>query len=105
MKKIFAIRDRIAADLLTLQVYSLITCRTEQEAARYFADGINDKSSILNKHPADYELIICGSVNEEGKITPLSEPQVVVTGDTIIALQTETALQGDIPNNAHVKLA
>lgn len=104
MRRIYAIRDRVANDLLTLQVYSLITCRTDQEAARYFADGIYDKSSLLNKHPADYELIHCGFVDDTGIITPLANPNIIITGDALIAVQAEQ-LEGDIPNNAHVKLA
>lgn len=99
MRNIYAIKDRIADDLVGLNMYVLMCFRTDQEAARYFADAINDDRSILNKHPADYALICLGAIKEDGNIRAAAEPLVVITGDTLVALQ-----KGDIPNNAHTPL-
>lgn len=86
MRNIYAIRDRIGMDLISMQMYILMIFRTHEQAARYFADVINEPTSILNKHPADYELIHCGELADTGHINPLPQPTLIVTGDTIIAL-------------------
>lgn len=95
MRQIYAIRDRIAQDLVGLRMYSLMCFRTDQEAARYFADAINDTSSILNKHPQDYELILVGAVDDTGQIFPRSPDTnaLIVTGDTLVALQTPSLVK------------
>ena len=90
MKNIFAIRDRIADELVGLRMYTLMCFRTNEEAARYFADAVNDTTSILHKHPGDYELVRLGEVNDHGYIRPLQDPQLIVTGDTLLALQQPT---------------
>lgn len=87
MKTIYAIRDRVAQELTGLQMYALMLFRTPEQAARYFSDAVNDPTSILNKHPADYELIVCGTISDNGVIQAFPEPQLVVTGDTLLALQ------------------
>lgn len=89
MKNLYAIRDRIAEELVGRAMYLLLCFRTDQEAARYFADAINDETSILHKHPSDYELLKLGTVNEHGYIKPHAEPSIVITGDALVALQAE----------------
>lgn len=85
-KGIYAIRDRVAQDLVGMRMYLLMIFRTPQEAARYFADAINDTTSILNKHPGDYELVTLGTISEGGQITP--EPTtIIITGDALVATQ------------------
>lgn len=88
MKSIYAIRDRIAQEIVGLSMYMIMCFRTDEQAARYFADAINDDKSILNKHPADYELLRLGTITETGQIAISSDPQIILTGDTVIALQT-----------------
>lgn len=92
MKSIYAIRDRVAQELIGLRMYLLMCFRTDEEAARYFADAINDTTSILNKHPADYELLRLGSIDDQGTIAISAQPQVIITGDTVIALQQPATL-------------
>lgn len=87
MKSIYAIRDRLAQELVGLSMYLLMCFRTDEQAARYFADAINDDKSILNKHPGDYELLRLGTINERGQIAVSADPQLILTGDTVIALQ------------------
>lgn len=87
MKGIYAIRDRIACDLLAMHMYVLMVFRTDQQAARYFADAINDTTSILNKHPADYELIKLGDLTNDGVIVVLLHEQIIITGDALVAIQ------------------
>lgn len=85
-KGIYAIRDRVAGELVGMRMYLLMIFRTPQEAARYFADAINDTSSILNKHPGDYELVTLGAISEGGEITP-DAAKIVITGDALVATQ------------------
>lgn len=103
MKRIYGIFDRIAKELIGRQMYMLMCFRTDQEAARYFADAINDKSSMLNKHPGDYELVLLGHIEEDNLSAPLltaeNQYTIIITGDTLVALQA-----GDIPNNAHTPI-
>lgn len=86
-KSLYAIRDRVAGEIVGLRMYSVMTFRTDAEAARYFADAINDTTSILNKHPADYELIVCGTMSEGGEITGEPIPRLIITGDALLAVQ------------------
>lgn len=89
MKTIYAIRDRIADDIVGLQMYSLFTFKTDQQAVRYFADTLFDEKSILAKHPQDYELIACGVLHDDGKITTNIDywPKIITTGEALLAMQ------------------
>lgn len=98
MKQIYAIRDRIALDLAGNQMYALFLFRTDQQAVRYFADAILDTSSVLAKHPADYELIHCGAISDIGQLvmnedTERGGPRIVITGDALMATQKPQLVQ------------
>lgn len=88
MKTVYAIRDRLANDLVGAQMYTLFVFRTNQQAVRYFADAILDEKSQLAKHPGDYELIAVGEIDDNGELLAAKEPLVIITGDTLIAAQT-----------------
>lgn len=90
MKTIYAIRDRVANELVGMSMYMLFVFRTDQQAARYFQDAINDTSSVLNKHPSDYELVALGVIADtaEGEIFKTNGVGLVIaTGDAILAAQ------------------
>lgn len=87
MKTIYAIRDRIANDLAGY--YPLATFRTDGQAVRYFADSAALDKSAIGQHPTDYELVKLGTVEDDGTITALARPTIVITGDALIATQTE----------------
>lgn len=88
MNNLYAIRDRLANAVFGMQMYVLFTFRTNDQAVRYFTDCIMDEKSILNKHPRDYELIHVGGYEEDGTLTPISRPEIVATGDAIVAALT-----------------
>lgn len=91
-KGLYAIYDRIANDLIGRAMYLLMVFKTDAEAARYFADAVNDETSILNKHPSDYALIHVGTISEGGEIT--AEPKrIIITGDALIATQTPSLVK------------
>lgn len=86
MKQIYAINDRIANELVGLRMYVLMAFRTDQEAARYFADAINDTTSLLNKHPNDFELVKLAHLSAAGDLVAATRT-VIITGDALIATQ------------------
>lgn len=94
MKTLYAIRDRVAEELVSLQMYNLFAFKTDQQAARYFADAVLDTKSILNKHPSDYELIACGVVKDDGTIIAPNQPEVIITGDALLAAREIPATLG-----------
>lgn len=85
-KKIYAIRDRIANDLAGY--YPLIVFRTDAQAVRYFTDSLTADKSALAAHPDDYELIMCGTVEDDGNIhsTP---PTIIITGASMRAMMEQ----------------
>lgn len=85
MKTIYAIRDRIANDLVGY--YPLVVFRTDAQAVRYFGDSIAAEKSALGAHPNDYELIKCGNIADDGQVTPTG-PHIVITGTALIAAST-----------------
>lgn len=86
MRTIYAIRDRVANDLVGY--YPLVTFRTDQQAIRYFADSIAMEKSALGAHPNDYELLALGTIQDDGQITD-QPPQVIITGTALMAMMTE----------------
>lgn len=85
-RKIYAIRDRIAQDLVGHSMYVLMVFRTDAEATRYFADAILDPKSILAKHPGDYELIHLGDLTPEGYILDtVTTANIIITGSALVA--------------------
>lgn len=87
MKTIYAIRDRIAQDLAGY--FPLVVFRTDAQAVRYFLDSINTDKSALMAHPADYELISCGNIKDDGTIEPFLTPKIIITGDALRATLTD----------------
>lgn len=89
MKTIYAIKDRVAQEIVGNAMYQLFTFRTDQQATRYFADAIHDDKSMLNKHPDDYELIKIADIDDDGNITAEHGPSVVITGTILMGASTQ----------------
>jgi hypothetical protein len=93
MKYLYCIHDRVAQEIVGMRMYAIMVFRTDKEAARYFADAINDETSVLHKHPGDYQLLHLGSVHEQtAEITP-QPPTVIITGDALVATQQPTLVK------------
>ena len=105
MRRLYAIRDRLAEEVISMQMYALMAFRTDEQAARYFADAVNDTTSMLAKHPADYELIFVGKLQDNGTIIPETEPRIMITGDALLAVQQPVDIEpkhdnaGKMPRN------
>lgn len=89
MRKLYIIYDRIANEPVGMRMYTVMSFRTNEEATRYFADAILDQSSILAKHPADYELQFVGLMNELGYITAEKDPRLIITGDALLSIHKD----------------
>lgn len=90
MKTLYAVRDRIANDLPG-GAYAVTQFRTDAQAVRYFGDSINTEKTSLNAHPHDYELIKLGEIDEDGTITALQTPTIIITGTALKELQQPPA--------------
>lgn len=86
-KGIYAIYDRVAGEIIGRAMYALMIFRTGAEATRYFADAVNDQTSVINKHPSDYELRLIGVITENGNIVPEDQHRTIITGDSLVAAQ------------------
>lgn len=87
-RTLYAIKDRVANDLVAMQMYCLMTFVNDQAAIRYFADAILHEESVLSKHPNDYELIKIADIDNEGNITAEHGPTSIVTGSALVAATT-----------------
>lgn len=62
------------------------------QAIRHFADGINDPSTQISKHPGDYSLISLGTFDDEtGIIT--SKKETLCNGLDVLQSNEQTQLQ------------
>lgn len=107
MRHVYAIRDRVANDLVGY--YPLTVFRTDSQAVRYFGDSIAQEKSALGAHPHDYELLKLAHINDDGKITALDNPQIIITGTALVAaaapdqtddadINTNRAFRGGLPD-------
>jgi hypothetical protein len=80
LKQIFSIFDTKAKIYLPLVAFN-----AEGEAVRTFADGLEDKTHPMGKHPEDYTLFRFGQFDDlTGAFTLLSAPEPVYNGLQII---------------------
>lgn len=90
MKTIYAIRDRIADDIAGNN-HALVIFKSEPQAVRYFGDILAAKDTALSQHPNDYELIACGTIDDDGTIQHALSPRIIITGTALTELQQPPA--------------
>lgn len=86
MRTIYAIRDRVANDLVGQ--FPLVVFRTDAQAVRFFGDSMAVERSAIHAHPSDYELIKIGELDDDGQLGGTGQPQIIITGDALIAATT-----------------
>lgn len=84
---IIAIIDNKAEDI-TPQHYLWIH-RHIATAIRMFTDIINDPNTQVHQHPADYDLVQLGTLNELNRLTPTYE--ILMTGRAYITARDQQA--------------
>lgn len=63
MQKLYAVHDIISKALEG----PIMTFRADAAAIRMFSDLLGDNKTQLAQHPADYELLYLGYVNDDGE--------------------------------------
>lgn len=91
MKKIYAVRDVVAE-----AVGPLLSLAGDSAAIRTFGDVASDPQTNVNRHVADYELICCGDVHDDGRIEANEYPRVVITGVQWKAAQTPDEVSSNV---------
>lgn len=77
---IVSVKDR-AADHFGRPFY----VKTNAEAIRSFTDEANNKESIINKHPEDYDLYNLGTFGEDdGLVIGNNSPQLIVRAQDLV---------------------
>lgn len=91
--QIFAIKDRALNAFM-----QPFPAPTIGAAIRAFADGINDGSTPMNKHPDDYDLWHISSWNDNtGKYTELEQgPTQVAIGKNMVRFGPTREQRGEI---------
>lgn len=76
MRHIYTVYDTVARTVLP----SLIIEQSDAPAIRAFHDALNAPNSLLAQHPADFNLILLGSLEDDGTIFPADAPVTLATG-------------------------
>lgn len=87
-KQIYAVWDKIAQDLTG----GLMVFTHDAPVIRIFTDGLADASTMLNKHPQDYDLVCLGEVDtQDGEcvLFGMNKPRVVLSGATWAEMQRQ----------------
>jgi hypothetical protein len=75
-KKIFSIYDVKGQ---SYQIFNITT--TKGESVRSFGDEIQNKNSIISKHPEDYSLFLIGEYDDQkGEFTSI-KPELLARGE------------------------
>lgn len=76
MMQVYAIRDKVA-ESVGQQVWLF---KADAAAIRFFHDVLSDPKSYPANHPDDYELLVLGSLRDDGEMTQYGCPSVVFSG-------------------------
>lgn len=82
-KLLCVIRDRLAESCGPVMLFSAVPA-----AIRSFSDVAVDPSTMVGRHPEDFDLLQIATVNEgSGEVSPVSPPVVLLTGASWVAAQ------------------
>lgn len=86
MKRLYVVRDLVAEAV----VGGVMTFPGDPAAVRSFQDAMRNPETVIAQHPADFDLL-CVGVLEEGSGQVVGHPDgptVVITGAAMMAAQT-----------------
>lgn len=86
MKHIYTVYDTVAQTVLP----TLIVEASDAPAIRAFHDALSAPNSLLAQHPADFNLLLLGSIQEDGTLLPAPSPTVLATGSAWLEHRKET---------------
>lgn len=87
MKRIYCIRDLIAQTI----VGQLVMESHDAPITRMFHDLCRNRETIVGQHPADFILVMLGTIDEDGRIIA-NDPVTVARGDDWVALHESLTL-------------
>lgn len=77
-------------DLKSLIYYPPFYLPTDAAAKRAFGDTVNDPSTNISRHPADYVLYCVGTFNDAGgALEPISPRRHIADGASFIRIQPD----------------
>lgn len=86
-QRVFAIFDQKAKAFLPP-----FTANELGQAARMFADNVNDKNSVFNRHPADFTLFCIGDfILDTGVLVPHTTHELVVNALSVYETDSDRA--------------
>lgn len=89
MKGLYAIRDRLAGELIGI----VMMFSAPAAAVRWFGDVLSNAETLPGKHPKDFELCKYGQYTSEDDQIDGHEREVVMTGALWLAAQQADAAQ------------
>lgn len=81
---LFVVYDKVAETFL----FNIVIDRHPAPACRQFNDALAAPDSALAKHPADYQLLHIGYIEDSGQLVPIV-PQVIHTGEAWLSSQSQ----------------
>lgn len=75
-KEVYAIYDKVAEEIIG----GLLAFTHDAPVIRIFLDGLADPSTMLHKHPDDYELLSLGCITGLEVVPHSNGPRTVLTG-------------------------
>ena len=85
-KNIYAVRDTVANSISS----GLIMEPLDAPAIRAFYDALSQEGSALNKHPADFDLLLLGCIDIETGDIVTAGTKIIATGSGWLSSQEIT---------------
>lgn len=86
-KLLCVVRDRLADAIGPVMLFPAVPA-----AIRSFSDLALDPATLVHRHPADFDLLQVGVIDEgSGELTPFCPPLVLVTGEAWAASQASSS--------------
>lgn len=83
MKRVYGVIDTLS-DML---IGPLVLLPHDAPAVRLFTDLLNERETVVAKHPKDHALVCFGYLTEANQLVGI-EREVVLSGETWLATQT-----------------
>lgn len=72
----------LIVDILANQIQHIMVCPNDASAIRFFSDSINQKGTLINLHPEDFELRHVGELGTGNEINA-DDNRTVMYGKTL----------------------
>lgn len=90
MRQLYTVYDTVAKTILP----TVILEHGDAPAIRAFHDALGQQGSLLAQHPADFTLLIVGTIMDDGSIVVPDNPSVLATGQAWLEAKKAEATNG-----------